>query len=110
MGVGTGFILEPARIFVGLDLGQSQDPSGKASQKAKVKRQKAKVFRAAHVDEGSFVRWELERDSFWSRRGSLSGWILGRARILRERQVKRQKSKGKRQKCFGRHMSMKGAS
>ena len=27
MGVGAGVLLERARIFVGLDLGQSQDPS-----------------------------------------------------------------------------------
>src|SRR5712692_926462 len=27
MGVGIGVLSEPARIFVGLDLGQSQDPT-----------------------------------------------------------------------------------
>jgi len=61
MGVGTGFILEPARIFVGLDLGQSQDPSAlSVVERAEVfpgamdwvsyERRRAQRFRVLHLE------------------------------------------------------------
>ncbi len=61
MGVGIGVLSEPARIFVGLDLGQSQDPTAlSVVERAEVfpgamdwvsyERPRAQRFRVLHLE------------------------------------------------------------